>query len=152
MIYGPFEHMENYFPKKSSLYKALAFAQTLDPSLPDGRHELEGERIYALLSSYETSRAEECRFEAHRKYIDAQILLEGEEKIEASLSKDLKTLEEYSATKDVLFLEPPPDPASLAMRPGYFAVFFPHDVHRPKCNLHGRRKVRKIVVKIRVDE
>ena len=94
--------MENYFREKTPLYKALSFAQTLDSSLPDGKYELEGERIYALISSYETSPDAECRFEAHRKYIDAQILLEGEEKIEASQSTDLKTLEEYSETKEPL--------------------------------------------------
>ena len=152
MIYGPLKYLSNYFRKDSSLYKALFFAQSLDPSLPDGKYELDGDRIFALLSSYETHPAAQCRFEAHRKYIDAQILLEGEERLEASFSDIPKTLEDYSSTRDVVFFEPPGEPASLAMRPGYFAVFFPHDIHCPRIRLHGASKVRKVVVKIRVSD
>lgn len=152
MIYGPLKYLSNYFQKDSYLHKALFFAQFLDPSLPDGKYELDGDRIFALLSSYETQPAAQCRFEAHRKYIDAQILLEGEERLEASLSDNPKTLEDYSSTRDVLFFEPPAESACLAMRPGYFAVFFPHDIHCPRCRLHGPSKVRKVVVKIRVDD
>jgi YhcH/YjgK/YiaL family protein len=152
MIYGPLKHLSDYFPKDSSLYKAVFFAQSLDPALPDGKYELDGERIFALLSSYETQPEAEGRFEAHRKYIDAQILLEGEEKIEATLSENLETLEDYSTAKDVVFFKPPVESASLAMRPGYFVVFFPHDIHRPRCRLYGTSKVRKVVAKIRVED
>jgi biofilm protein TabA len=150
MIYDTFEHEESYFPKESPIYKALSFARDFDSSAPDGRYEIKADSLYALVSSYETSPAMERRFEAHRKYIDIQVLLEGEEKIEVSLSADLKPLQEYSETKDVIFLEPPREYASLVMKPGYFAVFYPHDIHRPNCDLHGKRHVRKIVLKVRV--
>ncbi len=149
MIYDTFEHIENYFPKESPIYKALSFARNFDSSQPDGKYEIEGNDIYALVSSYETGPAEEGRFEAHRKYIDVQILLEGEEKIETCPMAGLKTLVEYSEPKDVLFLETPSDSSSINMRPGHFGVFFPHDIHRPRCNLYGKRHVRKIVIKVR---
>jgi YhcH/YjgK/YiaL family protein len=149
MIYDTLEHMEKYFQKESQIHKALCYAQSFDTSKPDGRYEIEGDSLYALVSSYATFPDEERRFEAHRKYIDVQVLLEGEEKIETSFASDLKPLEEYFEPKDIIFLQPPPDFASLVMRPGYFAVFFPHDIHRPNCNLHGKSRVRKIVLKVR---
>lgn len=80
-----------------------------------------------------------------------QVLLEGEEKIEVSLTRELKPIEEYSETKDKVFFEPPRDTASLVMKPGYFAVLYPPEVHRPNCDLHGKRHVRKIVVKVPVN-
>ncbi len=150
MIYDTFEHIENYFPKDSPIHKALSFARGFDSSQPDGRYDIEADDIYALVSSYDTSPARERRFEAHRKYIDVQVLLEGEEKIEASLETGLKPLVEYSEQKDVIFLESPPAASSIVLKPGYFGVFFPHDVHRPKCDLHGKRHVRKMVLKVRV--
>jgi len=47
-----------------------------------------------------------------------------------------------------MFLEPPRQVASLAMHPGCFAVFHPHDLHRPGCRLGEKRRVRKIVMKV----
>jgi beta-galactosidase beta subunit len=31
-----------------------------------------------------------------------------------------------------------------------FAVFFPHDAHKPSCDWEGKRKLRKVVVKVAV--
>ena len=97
---------------------------------------------------YETQPASERRFEAHRKYIDVQLVLEGEERIDSSLGTGLKTLQEYNDVKDVMFLETPEDFATVVLKPGYFSVFFPHDVHRPNCSVRGARHVRKLVLKV----
>jgi YhcH/YjgK/YiaL family protein len=79
-----------------------------------------------------------------------QALLEGEEAIDVSLETTLPLLQEYNESKDVMHLEPPKEWASLVMKPSYFAVFYPQDIHRPNCHLHGKQHVRKIVVKVRV--
>ncbi|MGA3117586.1 MAG: YhcH/YjgK/YiaL family protein [Syntrophobacteraceae bacterium] len=150
MIYGTFEDAQNYFQAGSPIHRALSFALTFDPSGPDGRYEIEDGKIYALVSSYWTSPAGELKFEAHRKYADVQVVLEGEEKIEVSLTRNLAPVEEYSETNDKVLLEPPLDTASLVMKPGYFAVLYPLEVHRPSCDLHGKRHVRKIVVKVSI--
>ncbi len=150
MIYAKVENIEDYFPKGSLFFNALSFALAFDPSNSDGRYEIE-ERSYALVSSYETTPAAERRFEAHVRYADVQVLLEGEEKLDVSISRALQALEEYSETKDVIFLESPLEFASLSMRPGYFAVLYPNEIHRPGCDLNGARHIRKIVVKVRVE-
>lgn len=132
MIYDSLENSKKYFHTSSPFEKALQFARTFDTSKPDGRYEIEGQDIYALVSSYDTCPAAQGKFEAHRKYADVQVVLAGEEKIEVSLSNNLKSLEEYSETKDKIFLTPPEDFGSIVMRPGYFAVLYPPEVHRPK--------------------
>ncbi len=148
MIYDKLEHIGNYFPAGSPISRAVRFACEFDTQKPDGRYEIEGDEIYAQVSSYETCPAEERRFEAHRKHIDVQILLKGEEKIEVSLVDDMETIEEYSEAKDITFLKAPPVPASIVLVPGYFAVIRPHEIHRPNCQLGAKRQVRKIVVKV----
>jgi biofilm protein TabA len=148
MICDRLENLHLYCQPGTRLHQGLVFARNAAASLADGRHVIDGERIYASVATYETAGREERRFEAHRKYIDAQVLLEGEESIDVSLGQDLSILETYDDNKDVMFLAAPRQFASLPMKPGYFAVFFPHDIHRPGCHLGGKCRVRKIVVKI----
>lgn len=150
MIYDTLENFGKYFHQGSPLSKALSFAMGFDPSWSDGRYEIEAEKIYALVSSYETSPASENGFEVHRKYADVQVVLEGEEKIEISLSPELKFVSEYSDAKDKLLVESPEYAASLVMSRGYFAVIYPFEAHRPNCDLRGKQRVRKIVVKVQV--
>ncbi|HIJ68448.1 MAG TPA: YhcH/YjgK/YiaL family protein [Deltaproteobacteria bacterium] len=151
MIYDTLENFGKYFHTGSPLFNALSFAVEFDPAKPDGRYEIESEKIYALVSSYETSPASQNRFEIHRKYADVQVVIEGEETVEVSLSSELRSVSEYCGAKDKVFLESPMDSASLVMRRGDFAVIYPNEAHRPNCDVHGKLHVRKIVVKVRMD-
>jgi YhcH/YjgK/YiaL family protein len=36
------------------------------------------------------------------------------------------------------------------MRPGSFAILYPHDGHKPCCSWHAPASVKKVVVKIRL--
>jgi YhcH/YjgK/YiaL family protein len=150
MIYDRFDNLTLYATPGTPLHKALVYARDVATGVPDGRIEIDGERLYASVASYETGSRDERRFEAHRRYIDVQVLLAGEETIDAALDGGLPVLEAYDEARDVMFLKPPAHVASLPMRPGWFAVFFPHDVHRPGCHLRDRQKVRKIVMKVAV--
>jgi YhcH/YjgK/YiaL family protein len=148
MIYDRFENMQLYCRPGSRLHRALVVARDVARTVPDGRMEVDGDRLYASVATYETGSREDRRFEAHRKYIDVQVLLEGEEFIDVSLDRDLPTSEAYDEKRDVMFMGPPQQFTSLRMRPGYFAVFYPHDIHRPGCHLQGKQRVRKIVLKV----
>ncbi len=57
----------------TALTKALAFLRTQDfRNMPEGRHEIDGDKIFALLSRYTTRPQTECTPEAHRKFVDIQ--------------------------------------------------------------------------------
>jgi YhcH/YjgK/YiaL family protein len=151
MIFDRFENLNLYCRPGSRLHRALVYAREVARTVADGRMDIDGDRLYASVSTYETGSREERRFEAHRKYIDVQVLLEGEESIDVSLDQDLPPLEAYDEKRDVMFLKAPQHVASLLMKPGCFAVFYPHDIHRPGCHLRGMRRVRKIVMKVAVE-
>jgi YhcH/YjgK/YiaL family protein len=151
MIYDTLKNFGRYFHSTGSLFRALSFAAAFDPTRPDGRYEIDSDRIFALVSSYETSPAAQNRFEVHRIYADVQVVLEGEEKIEVSPASGIITIGDYDETKDAAILEASGDSAALVMRPGYFAVLYPHEAHRPGSDLHGKSHVRKIVVKVRLE-
>lgn len=150
MIYDTFEHAGIYCAEESLLYKAISYASQLEATTPDGRYDIEGDDLFGLVMSYDPSPAEERRFEAHKNYIDVQVMLKGEEMIGVSLANNLSLIEAYSAEKDVMFFDTPEVFSTLVMEPGYFAVFFPHDIHRPNCQLRESQKNRKVVVKLKV--
>jgi YhcH/YjgK/YiaL family protein len=151
MIYDRFENLHLYCQPGTRLHRALVYARDAARTVADGRMDIDGERLYASVATYETGSREERRFEAHRKYIDVQVLLEGEECIDVSLDQDLPVFESYDENRDVMFLKPPENVASLVMKPGHFGVFYPHDIHRPGCRLREKSRVRKIVMKVAVE-
>ena len=151
MIYDKFENAGIYFEENSLLYKAISYAKSFDRSTPDGRYEIEGDDMFSLVMTYDTCPADENRFEAHKKYIDVQVILSGEETIGFTLENNLASIKAYSEQNDVEFFKSPENSSVLVMEPGYFAVFYPHDVHRPNCNLRAEKNNRKVVVKVKND-
>ncbi len=150
MIYDTLENFGNYFQPETPLFRALSFAARFDPSRPDGRYEIEASDLFALVSSYGTVPASLKSFEIHLEHADVQIVLEGEEKLEVSLSSGLKEVGRYDEAKDMALVETAGNPASLIMAPGRFAVIYPNEAHRPGCDVEGKSHVRKIVVKVRM--
>lgn len=150
MICDKFENIGQYCQEGDALYKAIVYARDFDRSLPDDVHEVEGREIFAKVASYETSPAEERKFETHKYYADVQVILEGKERMDVSLEQDLEPLGDYRDDDDVVKVKAPDTYSSLAMIPGMFAVFFPQDVHRPNCNLNSKTRNRKVCMKVKI--
>lgn len=142
----------------SSLYRfsnpritrGIEFLQSTGLSrLPLGRIEIDGDHVFALVQEYPTRAAAECFWEAHRKYIDIQFLVVGVEQIDHAPVSDLQITEPYDPTKDRMILQG--DGSILKLTDGMFAIFFPHDAHRPCMAFNQPEKVRKIVLKVAVN-
>ena len=73
----------------------------------DGKYPVDGENIYYTIQRYTTKPLSEGKLEAHRKYIDIQFLLEGQELLGYAPLKGLTTSEEYNPAKDIVFYETP---------------------------------------------
>ena len=60
--------------------------------------------------------------------------------------------EEYSAERDVMFLEDCEKASMAVLQAGEYGIFFPWDAHKPGLCYGGNPDtVRKIVVKVRAD-
>ncbi len=131
---------------------AFAYLRSFDPETPDGKVVLDRDQLFALPQRYETSPAADRRFEAHRKYIDIQYILEGEEIIEHAPVEWLpEVTEPYSDDRDVMFFRDPAGCSRTLLRAGDFAVYFPPDGHKPCCQAGAApAAVRKVVMKIAV--
>lgn len=97
------ENFNIYVNLHPGFKKVEEYLNKLD-SLNPGCHEICGKNIYVNIDVYKTKKQNESIAEAHRKYIDVQIILQGYEKIGYSDIKTGKTLVEYDSEKDVEFL------------------------------------------------
>ena len=154
MIFGHKTDIEKLLPYVSEdLQKALKYLAATDfTKVPNGRYELDGEKMYANVDIYTTEDSSKKKPEAHNKYIDVQYLGKGTEKIYfAPRTADVKVVEDYAAERDLLFFENIAEKDSVVLNAGDFAVLFPWELHRPGCNADGTPSdVQKIVVKIAV--
>ena len=128
-----------------------AFAFLKRPGIeatPDGRLDLDGPRLFALTQTYETNPLREGRLEAHRKYIDIQFIVSGEEHIGYSPLADQAAVKPFDTENDIGFFDG--EACFTLLRKGQFAIFFPHDAHLPGRCTEKPAQVKKIVLKIAV--
>jgi YhcH/YjgK/YiaL family protein len=98
-----------------------------------------------------TKNEEDTKFEAHRKYIDIQHVINGAEQMSiTSLSDKKEELVPYDPAKDVEFLTVNRTTSHEAT-PDKFFIFFPSDIHRPSVKIGENKIVRKVVVKVKID-
>jgi YhcH/YjgK/YiaL family protein len=132
------------------LRQALEYLRVTDTaSAPVGRHDIDGDRLFALVQEYTTREPAQCAWEAHRRYIDVQYVVSGVERMGYVNIEEAREREAYDSARDVAFFEPGED--FVTIRAGMLAIFGPEDVHSP-CGAAGApRTVRKVVIKSAVD-
>lgn len=131
---------------------AFEYLKAFDPATPDGKYEIEGKRLYAVVQRYETAPEETKVWESHQVYADIQYLVSGREKMLYAPVDELQSSGPYNADKDV---EKYTDcgvkhVTPLLMRAGHFAVFYPQDGHKPGCMVESPEPVFKVVLKVQV--
>lgn len=117
----------------------------------EGRHEVAGDALFINALEYETSPVRESVFEAHRRYIDIMLVLEGEERIGCREAQTLSCITKpYADADDVLLAQMEKDFTSIHMIPGSIAIFFPEDAHAPNMDWNGTGRVKKLIAKVLV--
>jgi len=97
MIIAKLEHMTEQIAPTPNMQRALDFLQQVrGADLPDGRVEIDGDSVFALVQSYPTVAASDpVLFEAHRKYIDVQYVAAGQEVIAWASTDHLTVTADY---------------------------------------------------------
>lgn len=137
-----------YYALHPGIKPAFEFLKQTDLStLNVGRIEIDGQNLYAMLQQYTSKPREQAAWEAHRRYIDLQVVLQGTENIGyANISR--LSQGEYDTNKDFLPLFGEGD--FLTLQKGNFALLFPQDAHMPGLAIGSPAPVKKIVLKISV--
>ncbi len=143
------DHITNahiYAATHPDIARGLEFLTQVDlAALPPGRHEIDGDRVYAMVSEYCTKPPEAGRWEAHRRYLDLQFLQRGAERVGRGPLERFET-GPYDEAKDVAFLRGSGEFVTLGA--GDFLIVWPHEAHMPQIAVDGPAAVKKIVVKI----
>ena len=113
------------------------------------RVELKGDLVYCTRFTYETIPQEESFFEAHRRYLDIHIMVEGEERVDMNRPEDLKLTDAQEGND--LYAYQGESWHSTVLKPGEFLVVFPGDAHRIKVQVDGPKTVSKAVFKVCID-
>ena len=112
------------------------------------RVELRGSDVYATRFTYETVPEEESFFEAHKKYLDIHIMVEGSEGVEIAPPAELAEFDRVEANDFYAYRGLAHH--KLTLSPGEFLVVFPNDAHRIKMCLEQPETVSKVVFKVRI--
>ncbi len=152
MIVADLNHAEQQVSMTPALKKAIDFLRRPDiERLTDGRVEIDGEKVFAMVQQYETVLMDVPKFEYHEKYIDVQYVLSGEEVIGWAPSTEMKITEKYDANKDVCFgTVPKGQTTPVYLQARRLAVLFPEDGHAPRLAAGAPSHVIKIVIKVQV--
>ena len=151
MILDKLENTNFYSGISNNLSKGFDYLKSTDLStLKPGRHDIDGNDVFALVSEYNTKNHFDCRPEAHQTYTDIQYIISGREAIGFVTLNNQVIVSEYDPEKDIAFYSG--DTSPLILEAGIFAVFFPQDVHCPCMQIDGPEKVKKVVVKVRKEE
>ncbi len=146
MITDVISRAATYAALGPAFQRAFAFIQRPDLGrLPAGRQEIDGDRVYALVQDYNTKRAEEGKWEAHRKYLDLQYVVSGGERFGFAPVGRMQA-GPYDEAKDLE--RPAGDGGFVEMQAGQFILLWPGEAHMPGMAIADPAPVRKIVVKI----
>lgn len=117
-------------------------------TLSAGRHEIDGDDIFMNVMSFDTSEPQIKRYEQHREYLDIQVLLSGQERVDfgpfgAAIEPDV-----YHEDDDYLLCDEVAPCQTLHMQPGMFAIFLPGEPHKPGCISETAQSISKVVIKV----
>ncbi|MWP46162.1 YhcH/YjgK/YiaL family protein [Gilliamella sp. Pas-s27] len=154
MILGNINHLRlvPYLPSK--IKQSIEYIKdNVNINTPVGRYDIDGDNMFFMVSDSQSRYIDEANPEYHEKYIDVQIVLDGQEGMAVcTLPPYTKVLDDKLAENDIAFIETPKEETMLILQPNDFIVFLPNEVHKPLCAIDNKiETVRKVVVKIALD-
>lgn len=140
-----YESLHPLFPK------AFAYLRAFDVKTADGKYELQGDDLVAIVQRYQTTPTSDKLWEAHQIHGDIQVVYQGLEHCGHADQKTLVVTKSYITEKDVEKYAAPTAPtALLTLGRGNFAVFHPQDGHQPGVQIGTPGEILKVVIKFRL--
>ena len=149
MIIDSIKNAHKYYAVHPSLKASFEALMKIDESTPNERITVDGDNIFINLSEYTNKNVDDCLFESHKKYIDIQYVVSGEEYIDLCDQEILEFTDNRLDTDDIAFFKNTDKFSRADLTEGMFVVIFPGEAHRPCVAPDGKGvKVRKAVAKI----
>lgn len=148
MIFSTLSQSDRYAGLHPLFPRAFEYMRNTDLyALTPGRYPIAGEDLFAIVEHVPGRSREMARLEAHRRYIDIQLVLDGIDEMGwKPLADCYNPVSEHSVEKDIRFFHDAPA-SWIATPPDHFCIFFPEDAHAP---LVSEGVIRKVIFKIAV--
>ncbi len=147
MITAPISEFKQYVTLHPAFQKVEEFLKSYTYGKPVERIYIDGDKLFVIPALDNAKSKENALLEAHNRYIDIQICLEGHEIMGwQSRSKCIEPKSAFNTEKDIIFYNDKPI-TYFAVPAGSFAIFFPDDCHAP---LIGEGLIKKIIFKVEV--
>lgn len=146
MILDSVNNASAYLTLNSRFRQAFEYIQNNDFSkMEPGKIVLDGDNLYLSICEIEGRKAEVAKVEAHKKYIDIQYIISGNETMGwTSIENCIHEADAYDTQKDIIFYTDKPS-TYITVNPGEFVIFFPEDGHAPAI---GDGPIKKAIVKV----
>ncbi len=141
-------HRYAYVP---NVQKAVDFIKNNDLSkLEVGKYDL-GDDCVLKVSTYETKELNEdaIQFEAHREYLDLQLITTGEELFMFQALDLGENSKEYNPVKDIEFFTTSWY-NTVVLNDKNFALIFPNDLHVGGYDAEVKSSIKKFVFKLKI--
>lgn len=149
MIYGNISSAESMAFPEGKIKQCLEYAKSENIlSFEPGTYKIEGDDLFVNIVSYETKKAEERFWEAHKQYLDVHLMLNGQEQIDVGFIQNM-TVKDYVEQDDFLPMDGEKQ-ASVVMNPGDFLVCYPEDGHRTAVAVKEPEQIKKAIFKVRI--
>ncbi|MGN0017734.1 MAG: YhcH/YjgK/YiaL family protein [Candidatus Gastranaerophilaceae bacterium] len=151
MIKDSLKYSKNYYFLSDKIKLGLEYLEKTDlMHIENGRYEICGNEVFINIQDYNTKPLAEGKWEAHRKYIDIQYIIEGSENIGVGCIDEFLSSEKYDAEKDLEFLKTEKIQQFITVKENEFLILYPNDVHMPQISCDSTKYVKKAVLKIAI--
>ena len=148
MIIDNLKNAEKYYCLNKNFKLVFDYLKENDLKQKEcGKHQLKGDEVFYNLQEYETKPVQ--KLEAHKKYIDIQVVIKGEEYMGYTDINNTSVSEIYNEEKDVMFLNG--EVSKLKADSSVFLIFYPEDAHMPALDVDTVKKVKKAIFKILIN-
>ncbi len=146
MIVDYLENINKYSFVNKNFKKGVEFALTLFEE-PVGRYEYD--EIFAFVQMGDTKPTDIARFESHKKYLDVQIMVQGEEVMAWQNINMLSETVPYDADSDIMFYSG--EGQNLNIKKGMFYIVDKTDAHKVCSHIDKQTTYKKVVLKLEIE-
>lgn len=150
MIFGNIKNESAYEFLPESIKKCFNYFREHDMASYDkGSYEIDGRDFFVNIENYTTVKREERFWEAHRKYIDVHMMIDGQETIDINFLDNMNQTS-YDEAKDFAQAEGSANASVMLKDKGDFLICYPEDVHRTAIICDAPNKLKKAIFKVRL--
>lgn len=145
MITAPLKDFHRYTSLHPAFQKVEEFIKSYIFDKPGEKIYIDGDKLFLIPALDNAKQKENAPLEAHNRYIDIQICLEGNETMGWRSRSDChRSKSNFDNDKDIIFYHDKPL-FYFEVPAGSFAIFFPEDCHAPMI---GEGVIKKVIFKV----